>query len=112
MNNDEVCRLLETGESLGLVLYETQLTPEVKVQRLIGICKQFLDPRGLHSWHYLQENPSYVRDQSIITKVLIMSEPWVRLIDGLEEGRTQPRYLSSMCVRVGTSRTITLFGLR
>jgi hypothetical protein len=66
MNPDELHKLLESGEHLGIVLYAVQLTSEIRLKRIIGICKQSPDAPGLHSWHYLEENPSYVREQKII----------------------------------------------
>jgi hypothetical protein len=66
MNRDEIHDALESRQELGLVLHSIQLASGIKLKRFIAICKKSPDRTGRYSWHYLQENPSYVWEQEII----------------------------------------------
>jgi hypothetical protein len=67
MNDDELLKALETGESVGFVRHILQLTPDIFIKHAISLEKKTPDAAlRQHSWHFLLENPSYMLEQKII----------------------------------------------
>jgi hypothetical protein len=66
MNREELSKWLDSGGGAQLVRDTQEAHPDIVVKKVITLFKIVPDSPNLHSWHYLQENPSYAREQKII----------------------------------------------